>query len=137
MAFRSAYSLATDTPSDQFQRYTRSAGSYLVMAALGALALGIAVGSLNAWEQYERFDDLDAGFGFRFYFVSFFSYFALYGLIAAVLFAGGLLISALAWFHLAIAADFDDLFDDAGDDEPDDDPPSNDPSEWTRPVGSD
>lgn len=128
-------------PGDQFQSYARSASTALVVAALIALLLGLALGGLNVWEQYDQVQDFNGDQSFRYYVTIFLTSLAWYGLIAAVLFAGGLLVSSLAWFHFALSADFDDLYDAAepgngnsgGDDN---DPPPARPSDWTRPIGS-
>jgi hypothetical protein len=115
MAFRVAYdtNFADRAPADQFQRYARSAATVLVIGALIAIALGLALGGLNIWEQTERLDDFGQDVGFRLQVLTFFQTFAPYGLIGSIMFAGGLLVSSLAWFQLALAADFDDLYDEA------------------------
>ena len=104
MAFRASYDHTT--AADHFQRYARSAATYLVVASLIAIALGLLLGALNVWEQHERFTDFGESQSFRFYMLNFFSSLGTYALVAAILFAGGMLVSSIASFQLALAADF-------------------------------
>jgi hypothetical protein len=128
-----------DTPvADQFQGYTRSAGTVLVYGAIIALLLGFALASLSVWNQVEQFRQFDSsGPGLRIHIVQFMQNFAAYAGIAAILFVGGVLVNGLAWFYSALSADFDDLFDDVQDDDAIQSPPPDRPSDWTRPIGSD
>ncbi len=137
MAFR--YPPADTPVGDQFRAYTRSAATFLVYGAVFALLLGIALGSLSVWQLHDQYDGFETGLdNWRGYIAQFLQNFGGYALVAAVLFAGGMIVNSLAWFYSAISSDFDDLYDDAADDElAEGVVPPNDPSEWTRPIGSD
>lgn len=138
MAFRNPSPVAP--AADQFHAYARSAGTFLVYAAVVALLLGVVLGSLNVWEQYDRTAGFTEPFGGRYYVVQFLQSFGAYALVAAVLFAGGMIVNTVSWFYSALSGDFDDLYDEAsnsGDGDPGDRPPPTNPSDWTRPIGAD
>jgi hypothetical protein len=129
-----------DTPvHDQFQSYTRSAATVLVYGAIVALLIGLAAGTLNVWQLRDQFSGATPDFDtWRFYVLNFLQSFAVYGLMATVLFAGGMIVNCLAWFYAALSSDFDDLYDDDAEtpQAPLTPPPTN-PSDWTKPIGAD
>jgi hypothetical protein len=128
-----------DTPvHDQFEAYTRSAGTVLVYGAVVALLLGFALASLQVWNQYEQFREFNPNTAtWRVYGIQFLQSLSGYGITAAVLFAGGMLVNSLSWFYSALSADFDDLYEhDADSPGAGNEPPPSNPSDWTRPIGS-
>lgn len=139
MAFGAPYGTDFDdlTAADQFQRRARSMATYLLIGAVIAIAIGLATASLNVWDQREQFGRFGDDQPLRVYILNFFSLLSTYALISAVLFAGGLLVSSLAWFQSALAEDFDDLYDAAeGKGEPVVGAPASGASDWERPEGN-
>ncbi|MEZ4492727.1 MAG: hypothetical protein R3C29_05355 [Dehalococcoidia bacterium] len=134
MAFR--HPPDDDTPvAEQFGSYARSAGLVLIYGAIVALLLGFALGSLSVWNQYEQARRFDGDFySWRLYTITFLQNFGGYALIASVLFAGGVLISTISWFHSALAEDFDELYEDSSGGGDDAQLPPANPSSESRPA---
>lgn len=126
------------SPADQFHLWVRSMATYLWIGALITILIGLTLASLNVWDQRERLAGFGDGLSVRFYILNFFSVFATYGLISAILFAGGALVSSMAWFQSALSADMADIYEAVeGEDEPAVGLHSPDPQGWERPLESD
>ncbi len=112
MTFRETFksNVIDESAADEFQRHAESAARWLLIAALGVLLLGFALAGLNVWNQHEQFGRLDGAQPLRFDVLNFFAALSTYALISAVLLAGGLLVRSLAWFHLAVFSELDDLY---------------------------